>query len=418
MASSIDRVRRRYTDDAGTHDEVRFQRDDGAIVEHEQLRHLGGVRSSVTVTKEGVKESWTFDDSFAGDDRGVHQVRRGEQIETDEALSHVDFLAKRGELFTDRSEGVAFGPLKLAYTAGYTSAVVLSSGRNVAGEPRHLLASLGVHAAFPFPGEHWDEGQIAILDGAYQKIIALTMPKASEPTHLDVRFDDASGVDGRPQKIITYEGYMEDDAGKLRFVEAKYVLEKKAVEEVAPSLWDRLTGKINDAVGFDQNAKLLRELEVPVSSIRIDGQEMMTIERSIGAIDDGARFNNLPNSLLTAINYAPASSPLLSLVDPAANETRYRFDATLLNDGKNVLGKLLPQVLRRGTLSAHYVVGEDGKRRTVDERMIEDGPPISSKLYTWEFQGEAVAIMKRELVRYRDADGHVELGFRETITRT
>jgi hypothetical protein len=394
-----------------------FRRADGAVVESETRIDKEGVESRVSVTKDGVKESWRYSDSFVDDakDFVVHSKERvatGETLHEERGFSPALFLAKRGELFADESAGVEFGPLKLTYDTEYTSASLLSSGKNAAGDERHVLSSLGTHAAFPFPGEHWDEGQIAILDDKMEPLLTLRMPEASEEAHLDVRFEDRDGA-----KHITYQGYMEDDAGKLRFVEAEYALAADEVKSANPSLWERITGAINKAVGFEQRAKLLRELPVPASSLRVDGEEVLKIDSTLGSIDDGARFNNLPNSRLTAINYAPEDSPLIALLDPKEGQARYRFDATLLNDTRGLLHKLVPRFLRQGMLAAHYVVDGKGERHDVDDKLVADGAALSTKHYTWEIDGEPVAIMKRELVRYRDAAGNVELGFRETIVK-
>jgi hypothetical protein len=398
---------------------VRRERADGSVVESRTRVTDEGVTSEVSLTRaDGARESWVFEDSFTNDDadRVTHTVASasGEVVKEESGFSPSLFLAKRGELFADKSAGVDFGLLNLSYSTAYHSAVLYSSGRAPDGAARSVVSSLGTHAAFPFPGEHWDEGQIAILDENHDKLLALRMPKASEEAHLDVSFEDAA--DGA-EKHITYRGYMEDDDGKLRFVEASYQLAKRDVERKDPSLWDRLADAINGAIGFEQNARLLGELAAPASSLRVDGEVVLDIERTLGSIDDGARFNKLANSALTAINYAPESAPLIALMDPEEGEARYRFDATLLRDDDALLHKLVPSVLRDGLLSAHYVVDADGKRHDVEEELVQDGPPLSVKHYSWEFDGKPAAVMKRELVRFRDAKGRVELGFREVITR-
>jgi hypothetical protein len=73
--------------------------------------------------------------------------------------------------------------------------------------------------------------------------------------------------------------------------------------------------------------------------------------------------------------------------------------------------------LRRGTLASHYLVDSDGMRRDVDEQLVVDGPPLSSKSYTWELEGKPVARLQRDLVRVRDARANIELGFREIIRK-
>jgi hypothetical protein len=403
-------------------DAMRRVRDDGSVVEARTRVRDDGVTSEVCVTApDGATERWVFEDSFTDDatDRVRHEraAPNGAVLATEEGFSPALFLAKRGELFADNSAGVDFGPLRLTYSTAYSSAVLYSEGRAPDGSARSVVASLGVHAAFPFPQEHWDEGQIAILDANHDKLMSLRMPRASEEAHLDLSIEDEVGDSGDARKRLVYRGYMQDDDGALRFVEASYVLSQKDVEKKEPGLWDRVTARINATVGFEQNARLLGELAVPASSLVIDGEPVLDIERTVGSLDDGARFNNLPNSALTAINYAPEAAPLVALIDPAENEARYRFDATLLRDDGALLHRLLPRALRRGTLAAHYVVDGDGKRHDVDDKLVADGPPLSTKHYTWELDGEQVATMTRELVRYRDAAGRVELGFRETIRR-
>lgn len=411
-----------------TRQEVRREQDDGRLVESRTEVSEEKVVSTIAETRtDGVRETWVFTDNFKDDSKDLvvrtrEQLGQGGKPEPgtlicEEGLAPLSFLAKKGALFSEKSAGVDFGPGKLAYAAEYSSAVVLSSGHDAHGEPVHVLASLGVHAAFPFPGEHWDEGQLAILDGDYDKKVSLRMPADLEDTHLNVKFEDFTAADGSPAMRITYQGYMEDDAGKLRFVEADYELLKRDVEKKDPSLWDRITDGLNSLVGFEQNARVMGELETPASSLKIDGEQVLAIERTISAVDDGARFNMLANTRLTAINYAPETAPLLSLLDPKEGEARYRFDATLLEDQKSFLHKLLPRFARQGILAAHYTVDQEGHRKDVDERMEIDGAPLSVKNYSWEFDGEPAALLRRELVRFKDPEGNVELGFRETIVK-
>lgn len=390
----------------------------GSVVETHTELTGDGVTSTVTVTgRDGARESWIYEDSFVDDgkDRVLHVTCTATgAVSREEGFSPALFLAKRGELFADKSPGVDFGALKLTYSTAYSSAVLFSTGTADNGVKRSVVASLGVHAAFPFPGEHWDEGQIAILDENDKKLLSLRMPQASEEAHLDVVFEDA----GRHEKRITYRGYMQADDGKLRFVEACYVLAKADVEKRDPSLWDRVVSGLNAAVGFEQNARMLGELAVPASTLKIDGKEVLRIETTLGSIDDGGRFNLLGNSALTAINYAPESAPLLALVDPAEKQVRYRFDATFLRDDRALLHKLVPAALRRGILAAHYVVDASGQRHDVSEKLVQDGPPLSSKRYHWSLGGKPAAVLTRELVRYRDEKGRIEVGFRESISRT
>lgn len=394
---------------------VRFVREDGAIVESETIAGKDRVRSSVSVTAAGVKDEWVFEDDLRddGNDRVFHRV--GDAVEG--GFSPADFLAKRAELFTDRSRGVEPGKIPGTYAVEYTSAVLLSTGTSPEGETVHALASLGVHAAFPFPGEHWDEGQLAILDASYRPTLTLRMPKEDDATHLDISFSD----EGTSEKRVVYAGYMMDDAGKLRFVQAEYRLREHEVKKKDPALWDRVvgavTGGINDIIGFTEHAKVLEDLGAPASRLSIDGREVMKVEGTLSAIDDGARFNSLPNTRLLQINYAPEDAPFLALVDPQEKQVRTRFDATLLVDEHALLHRLIPSFLRRGTLAAHFVADRDGTRRDVDEALVVDGAPLSSKTYTWTFDGTPIATITRDLVRVRDAKGNIELGFRETIRK-
>jgi hypothetical protein len=399
--------------------ETSFYRDDGVRVENKTIVSAKRARTEVTVALDGqTLDRWELEDRFGGAKIATHYRGTADgQVEI-EKVSPEQFLAQRGEVFARKDPGVVYGPLKLTYSTGYTSAVLLSSGVNERGEPRHMLASFGVHAASPYPGDHWDEAQLAILDADYNKILSLRMPEESEATHLDVRFEDIRGSKPEPMKRVIYTGYMRDDEGRPHFVEAELELSKTTVEKKDPGLWDKIIAGVNKAVGFEQHAQVLRQSGLHATRLRIDGKDVLKIQSTIGAIDDGARFHHLPNSKRLAINYAPPGSPLLSLVNPKTETTRYRFDATLLEDEHSIITKLIPRVLRRGTLSAHYVVGTDGKRKDIEsERLTVEGAPLSTKHYTWKFNGEPVAILQRDLVRVRNAKGEVELGFRETITK-
>ena len=210
---------------------------------------------------------------------------------------------------------------------------------------------------------------------------------------------------------------MEDEAGKLRFVQAEYVLEKKDVHIEDPSIRERITSAIQDAVGFRQNEKLLRGAGLHPTRLLIDNEPVMTVRSTLSALDDNARFAVLPRSKLLAVNYAPPNAPLLSLIDPKERQTRYRFDATLLADEEGLFHKLVPAFLRHGLSQSHYVVDEEGRRREVTEELTILEPPLSSKAYTWELDGQPVALLRRDLVLVTDAKGNRELGFREVITK-
>jgi hypothetical protein len=396
---------------------VSYSREGGAVVEAITTMSERRVRSEVAVTEtDGSRERWVFEDDFKDDpkDAAFYVRERDGKIVEQTAISPSDYLARRAQLFRDRREGVVWGALGATYEASYTSAIVLSMGEDPSGKPIYALASLGVHAAFPFPGEHWDEGQLAILDKDMRPALTLKMPKESEQTHLDIAFEE---IEGGAKERITYQGYMEDETGKLRFVQAEYVLEKKAVERENPSLYERITTAVNNAVGFRQNEKLLRDAGLKQSRLLIDGEPVMTVKTTLSALDDGARFKALPRSKLLSVNYAPSDAPLLSLIDPEEQQARYRFDATLLADEEGLFHKLVPSFLRHGVSKSHYVVDTEGRRREVDEALTIEEPPISSKSYTWELDGEPVALLQRDLVIVRDAKGNRELGFREVITK-
>ena len=396
---------------------VSYSRADGARVEAITLVGERRVRSEVAViTPDGARERWVFEDDFNDDPKDIARYvreRQGEILE-ERSISPADYLAKRAELFRDTSEGVVWGPLRATYKAAYSSAVVLSIGEDASGRQVYALASLGVHAAFPFPNEHWDEGQLAILDEAMRPRLSLKMPRASEQTHLDLELEE---IDGGAKERLTYQGYMEDGEGRLRFVQANYVLEKRDIYRENPSLWERLTSAVNNVVGFRQNAKLLQDAGLKQTHLLIDGEPVMTVKTTLSTLDDGARFAVLPRSRLLAVNYAPPDAPLFSLIDPKERQARYRFDSTLLADEEGWFHKLVPAFLRHGLSQSHYVVDEEGRRREVSEDLTVEDPPLSSKTYTWELDGEPVALLHRDLVIVRDAKGNRELGFREVITR-
>ena len=414
-----DRVVEKGPDPDTGEDRVRvsYSRADGAVVEAITKVGERRVYSEVAVTSpDGARERWIFDDDLKDDVRDVARYLReqGGDIVDEAKISPSDFLAKRAELFQDTSEGVAWDAIGATYEATYTSAIVLSMGEDASGKLVYALASLGVHAAFPFPREHWDEGQLAILDANMSPRLTLKIPRDSEETHLDLAFEE---IDGGAGQKITYQGYMEDEAGKLRFVQAEYILEKKDVKIEDPSLWERITSAIHDLVGFQQNEKLLRSAGLKPARLLIDGEPVMTVKSTLSALDDKARFAVLPRSKLLAVNYAPPTSPLLSLIDPKERHTRYRFDASLLPDEGGLLHKIVPAFLRHGLSHNHYVVDEEGRRREVTEDLAVHEPPLSSKVYTWELDGEPVALMQRDLVLVTDSKGNRELGFREVITR-
>ena len=398
-----------------------------------------------STTKDGTRTTLRLHDSFVDDSKDSAHVKVERlaidpktnkpdpdnvlAVLADEPLTFDQFYAKRKEVVEPMNgAGVKWGFLKLTYAAKYDSAMLVSSGHDAEGNERHVHASLGVHSAFPFPGEHWDEGQIAILDDKFNPLMTLRMPKDAEKTHLDVRLEDFETPGGGKGKRITYSGHMEDDTGALRFVEAHYDLSKTAIKRKNPTWWNKVVDAINKTIGFEQKAKLLKNIDAMPSSLRVDGKEMLKIESTRGAIDDGARFNVLPNSSLLAINYAPADVPLVSSFDVREGEARYRFDAKALHDKKGI-ARLIPDVLKRGLLMAHYTVDDKARRKPVSEKMTFDDRPISTKFYTWKWnsdpkkpntEGKPVAMLCRQLVRCwdpADPKADPELAFRELIVK-
>ncbi len=281
-------------------------------------------------------------------------------------IDAAEFLANRGRVMEVKADGVDRSPLG-TYSAKYSSASTLAQARGPDGKPVQLLFSQGVHGAFPFPGGHWDEGQIAILDARGGKQLSLRMPKADERTHLPLSIT-RDRVDGEPAVRLNYLGHMEDDAGELHFVESSLVLKETEVKRANPGLWGQIkdgldkltTDQLNALVGFEQRAKVLSELPVSRSTFKLDGKAY-PISSSMTALDDGARFNALLDTPLTAINYAPPDSPLLSLIDAREHEARYRFDATFLADAQGFVHDL-PRFLREGTLASSWITDEAERR--------------------------------------------------------
>jgi hypothetical protein len=428
-----------YEDAEGRrHRDVRFLDAEGRLV---QSRTVIGAEGAVTevsrTSRSGDHERWTFEDDFRDDskDRATHALERyalrpdgtidwsSKTLERHETTAADQVLQKQAELLEVKTRGVSSGLGGTAYTARFNSSTTLASGSGPDAEPVNVLLAQGSHGAGPYPGAHWDEASLVLLDEKYEKKLALSIDPTAEKTHLNVRFEKSVEA-GQQVAVLVHEGYMQDEQGKRHFVESRFTLREQDVKLANPGLW----GKIHDSTlgaaqaqmgklwGLEENAKILTELPRKLSSVRVDGKEYK-IDRSITSIDDNALFNNLPDTPLLATNYAPADSPLLSLLDPKEMEARRRFDSTFLVD-KDGLLKKLPEAFRKGALKDHVLTNERGERRSATDEVRPDGPPLSSRDYTFHWDGKPIAVMTKELVRYRDEKGNVELGYRETIRPT
>jgi hypothetical protein len=428
-----------YQDAEGNrHRDVRTISDAGQLVQARTMMEKDGVVQEVSKTSpSGVEEAWTSEDSFTDDskDHSVHTVSQfgkdangvidwsQKTVLKSEAVSSDEVASKRNELFAVKGSGVQEGLGGAVYTSQFNSSITAASGTGPDGQPANVVIAQGVHGAGPFPGAQWDEASLVITDGQYNKQMALTIDDKDVGTHLNARFEKAE-VDGEPAAKIIYEGDMVDEAGKKHFVESSFVLRQHEVELADPGLW----GKIYDNTagvalkefqkvwGLQENANLLTELPSRLSSVKVDGKEYK-IDKSITALDDNAKFNNLPNTPLLAANYAPESQPLLSLMDLKEMENRRKYNSTFLVDQDGLLNKI-PDFLKKGVMENHIITDAEGKRRDATDDIHPDGPPLVTKTYPFQWEGKTIATMTKDLIRYRDDKGNVEIGYRETIRPT
>jgi hypothetical protein len=428
-----------YQDTEGNqHRDVRYVDDTGNLVQARTMIQKDGVVQEVSKTSPtGVQEAWTTEDSFTDDskDRSVHtQSQLGKDAsgqidwsqksgQKSENVTADEVLSQRQKLMAVQGRGVQEGLGGAVYTSQFNSSITAASGTGPDGKPANVVIAQGVHGAGPFPGAQWDEASLVITDGQYNKKMALSIDDKDVGTHLNARFEKTV-VDGEPAAKLIYEGTMVDEAGKKHFVESSFTLRQHEVELANPGLW----GKIYDNTagvalkefskvwGLQENANLLTELPSKLSSVKVDGKEYK-IEKSITALDDNAKFNNLPNTPLLAANYAPESQPLLSLMDLKEMENRRKYNSTFLVDKDGLLNQL-PDFLKKGVMQNHIITDAEGKRRDATDGIHPDGPPLVTKDYTFQWEGKPIAVMTKDLIRYRDDKGNVEIGYRETIRPT
>ena len=428
-----------FQDDEGNrHRDVRYVDDAGQLVQARTMFEKDGVVQEVSRTApNGAEEAWISQDSFT-DDRNDHSVHTLAQYGKDasgvidwsqkavgssEDVSPDAVAARRAELFKVQGAGVQTGLGGAVYTAQFNSSITAASGTGPDGKPANVIIAQGVHGAGPYPGAQWDEASLVLTDSQYNKKMALTIDDKDVGTHLNARFEKAE-VDGEPAAKIIYEGNMVDQDGKRHFVQSSFVLRQHEVELANPGLW----GKIYDNTvgvglkefqkvwGLQENANLLTELPSRLSSVKVDGQEYK-VDKSITALDDNAKFNNLPNTPLLAANYAPESQPLLSLMDLKEMENRRKYNSTFLVDKDGLLNKL-PDFLKKGVMQNHIITDAEGKRRDATDDVRPDGPPLVSKTYSFQWNGKPIATMTKDILKYVDDKGNAEVGYRETIRPT